>query len=49
MHPDDVLLLCGKGHEDYQIIGHTKLPFDDRVIAAQALSHRAAATAQPGA
>lgn len=25
----DVLLLAGKGHEDYQVIGKTKYPFDD--------------------
>lgn len=27
--PDDVVLIAGKGHEDYQIIGHTKHHFDD--------------------
>ncbi len=26
---DDVLLILGKGHEDYQIIGHEKIHFDD--------------------
>lgn len=26
---DDIVLLLGKGHEDYQIIGHTKIHFDD--------------------
>ena len=25
----DVILICGKGHEDYQIIGQEKRPFDD--------------------
>jgi UDP-N-acetylmuramoyl-L-alanyl-D-glutamate--2,6-diaminopimelate ligase len=30
--PDDVIVLAGKGHETYQIIGHEKLPFDERAI-----------------
>lgn len=36
--PGDVVLLAGKGHEDYQIIGKTKHPFDDRVITRRALA-----------
>ena len=32
MKDNDVLLLAGKGHEDYQIIGHTKHSMDERVI-----------------
>lgn len=35
--PGDILLLAGKGHEDYQIIGTTKHHFDDREEAASAL------------
>lgn len=27
---DDILLILGKGHEDYQIIGHNKIHLDDR-------------------
>jgi UDP-N-acetylmuramoyl-L-alanyl-D-glutamate--2,6-diaminopimelate ligase len=33
----DVLLIAGKGHENYQIIGTTKHPFDDAEIAKRAL------------
>ena len=30
LNSGDVVLLLGKGHEDYQIIGHEKIHFDDR-------------------
>lgn len=36
-HPGDSVLIAGKGHEDYQIIGTTKHSFDDREVARQAL------------
>jgi UDP-N-acetylmuramyl-tripeptide synthetase len=35
--PDDLVLIAGKGHEDYQIIGAQRLHFDDRAAAADAL------------
>jgi UDP-N-acetylmuramoyl-L-alanyl-D-glutamate--2,6-diaminopimelate ligase len=35
--PGDVVLIAGKGHEDYQIIGTTKTHFDDREVAREAL------------
>ena len=34
----DVILLAGKGHEDYQIVGHEKRHMDEREIVAQYLS-----------
>jgi UDP-N-acetylmuramoyl-L-alanyl-D-glutamate--2,6-diaminopimelate ligase len=36
--PGDILLLAGKGHEDYQIIGTVKHHFDDREEAEAAFS-----------
>jgi UDP-N-acetylmuramoyl-L-alanyl-D-glutamate--2,6-diaminopimelate ligase len=38
--PKDCVLLAGKGHEDYQIIGNTKHHFDDREVARAALARR---------
>ena len=32
MEDDDILLVLGKGHEDYQIIGHEKIHLDDAEI-----------------
>ena len=36
----DVVLLAGKGHEDYQIIGHDKIHMDEREIVAGHLNLR---------
>lgn len=35
--PGDVVLIAGKGDEDYQIIGTTKTHFDDREVAREAI------------
>jgi len=40
--PGDVILLAGKGHETYQLIGSRSLPFDDREVARAALGRRRA-------
>ncbi|MEZ3440256.1 UDP-N-acetylmuramoyl-L-alanyl-D-glutamate--2,6-diaminopimelate ligase [Alistipes sp.] len=37
--PGDILLIAGKGHEDYQIIGDTKHHFDDREQVRKALDN----------
>ena len=36
--PGDAVLLAGKGHEDYQIIGGETRHFDDREVAAEELA-----------
>ena len=35
--PEDLVLIAGKGHEDYQIIGTRTIHFDDREVAAEVL------------
>ncbi len=38
--PGDVVLIAGKGHETYQVIGKTRRPFDDCQVAAAAIQKR---------
>ena len=35
--PLDTVLIAGKGHEDYQIVGSQKFHFDDREVAREAI------------
>ena len=39
---DDLVLLAGKGHETYQILGARRIHFDDREIAQEALKEKGA-------
>ena len=34
-HAEDVIVLAGKGHEDYQVRGTTKYPFDEKIIVSE--------------
>jgi UDP-N-acetylmuramoyl-L-alanyl-D-glutamate--2,6-diaminopimelate ligase len=38
--PDDVVLIAGKGHEDYQIYGTERRPFRDQAIVTAAFERR---------
>jgi UDP-N-acetylmuramoyl-L-alanyl-D-glutamate--2,6-diaminopimelate ligase len=37
LEPGDGIIIAGKGHEDYQIIGENTIHFDDVEVAAEAL------------
>lgn len=39
--PGDIVLLAGKGHEDYQIVKDGKIHFDEREVVAELLSESA--------
>jgi len=39
-HTGDLVLIAGKGHEDYQIIGRETFHFDDKEVARKALDRR---------
>jgi UDP-N-acetylmuramoyl-L-alanyl-D-glutamate--2,6-diaminopimelate ligase len=34
----DIVLIAGKGHEDYQILGTGRIDFDDRIVAREILA-----------
>lgn len=36
----DIVLIAGKGHEDYQLVGAERLPFSDRLVVQQFLSQK---------
>jgi UDP-N-acetylmuramoyl-L-alanyl-D-glutamate--2,6-diaminopimelate ligase len=38
--PDDIVLLAGKGHETYQVIGTEKQSFDERAIVGELVAAR---------
>ena len=39
--PDDIIVLAGKGHEDYQEINHVKYHLDEREVVAEYLAELA--------
>jgi UDP-N-acetylmuramoyl-L-alanyl-D-glutamate--2,6-diaminopimelate ligase len=40
--PGDIVVIAGKGHEDYQLVGSQRLDFDDRVVVGELVSDQAA-------
>ena len=40
LNEGDTLVIAGKGHEDYQIVGTTRVHFDDSEVARDAIARR---------
>jgi UDP-N-acetylmuramoyl-L-alanyl-D-glutamate--2,6-diaminopimelate ligase len=47
-HPGDVVVVAGKGHETTQVVAGQSFPFDDRVVAREALARTAVVDAVRG-
>lgn len=45
--PDDVVVLAGKGHEDYQIIGTHSHDYNERAVVAEFMQSQRTTTMQP--
>ena len=45
--PGDIVLIAGKGHEKVQIFGHQTIPFDDALVAKEALQNRTSSAILP--
>jgi len=44
----DVVVIAGKGHEDYQLLGDKRIAFDDREVARQILRQKFSGRGQKG-
>jgi UDP-N-acetylmuramoyl-L-alanyl-D-glutamate--2,6-diaminopimelate ligase len=40
--PGDIVVIAGKGHEDYQLVGSKRLNFDDRAVVRELVGDEAA-------
>ena len=46
--PGDMVIIAGKGHENYQIFGDYTIPFSDREVAAKIITQRLGKKAAQG-